>query len=103
LHGEGRLVARLAAIAFDRVEERSLLAADVRAGALAHLDVETNALAHDIRAEQAGLPCLTDRVRDAFMRKRVFAADVEVPDVATRREACDRHGLHERERILFHE
>ena len=40
---ERRLVARLAAVALDRVEQRRLLAADVGAGAPAHLDVEREA------------------------------------------------------------
>ncbi len=50
---ERRLVARLAAVALDRVEERGLLAADVGAGALADLDVEGEALAEDVVAEEA--------------------------------------------------
>ena len=40
---EGRLVARLAAEALDRVEQRRLFAADVRAGAAPQLDVEAEA------------------------------------------------------------
>ena len=52
LDRERRLVARLAAVALDRVEERRLLAADVRAGAAADLDVERSR-AEDVVAEQA--------------------------------------------------
>ena len=49
LDRERRLVARLAAVALDRVEERRLLAADVRAGAAAHLDVEADAAGRGCR------------------------------------------------------
>ena len=47
LDRERRLVARLAALALDRLEQRRLLAADVGAGAAPQLDVEV--------AEEAGL------------------------------------------------
>ena len=50
---ERRLVARLAAVALDRLEDRRLLAADVRACALADLDVEAEALAEHVVAEEA--------------------------------------------------
>ena len=50
---ERRLVARLAAVALDRVEQRGLLAADVGAGALAQLDVERETLAEDVLAQVA--------------------------------------------------
>ena len=54
LDRERRLVARLAALALDRLEQRRLLAADVGAGAAADLDVEVEAGAEDVAAEQAG-------------------------------------------------
>ena len=63
LDRERRLVARLAALALDRFEERGLLAADVRAGAAPDLDVEAAARAQDVVAEQAGGPRRADRVR----------------------------------------
>ena len=59
---ERRLVARLAAVALDRAEDRGLLAADVGAGALAHLDVEGEAVAEDVRPEEAALAGQLDRV-----------------------------------------
>ena len=48
LDRERRLVARLAALALDRLEEGRLLAADVGAGAAAELDVEGEARAEDV-------------------------------------------------------
>src|SRR6185312_4290995 len=47
LHRERRLVARLAAEAFDRIEDRGFFAADVRTGPLAYLDVEPERLAEN--------------------------------------------------------
>ncbi len=61
LDRERRLVARLAALALDRFEERRLLAADVGAGAAAELDVEREAGAQDVRAEEAGRAGGVDR------------------------------------------
>ena len=63
LDRERRLVARLAALALDRFEERRLLAADVRAGAAPELDVEGEARAEDVRTEEAGGARRTDRPR----------------------------------------
>ena len=61
LDRERRLVARLAALALDRLEERRLLAADVGAGAAPELDVEGEARAQDVGAEQAGRAGRGDR------------------------------------------
>ena len=48
-----RLVARLGALAFDRLEQRALLAADVAARADEHLEVELAARAENALAEHA--------------------------------------------------
>ena len=98
---EGRLAARLTAVSLDRVEQRGLLTADVRARALAHLDVEANAAPEDVVAEVAGGSCGLDRVGDPLPGDRVLAAQVEVPALAPGREARDRHRLDERERIVL--
>ena len=58
---ERRLEARLALLAFERLEERRLLAADVRAVAVMVEEMEAEAGAEDVVAEQAGL----DRPRRA--------------------------------------
>ncbi len=54
--GERRLVAGLAPLALDGVEDRGLLAADVGAGASEDLDVEAHAAAHHVVAEVAERP-----------------------------------------------
>ena len=51
--GERRLEARHAALAFERLEQRGLLAADVRAGAAVHDDLEVEAGTEDVLAEEA--------------------------------------------------
>src|SRR5207245_3556051 len=58
LHRERRLVARLAAFPFDRIEQGGLLAADVGAGAATDLDVEAQPLPQDVVAEEAAGPGL---------------------------------------------
>ena len=55
LGGIRRADARLAALAFDRVDQRRLLAADERPGAQADLQVEIEARAEDVLAQQAPL------------------------------------------------
>ena len=90
--GERRLDARLAAVALDRVEQRRLLAADVGAGAAAHLDVEAHARAQHVVAEQPGgrAPApMASRMRAS--RQRVLAADVEEAVLAAASRGRDGH------------
>ena len=101
LHGERRLVARLRAAALDRLEQRGLLAHDVRAGADPQLDVEGPAAAQHVVAEQAGRASLADRVLQPLARQRVLATEVQVAARGADGEALDRHRLDERERILL--
>ena len=98
---ERRLVARLAAVALDRVEQRRLLAADVRAGAHAQLDVEVEPGAHHVVAEQIVRAGLGDRVREPLPGQRVLAAEVDVGVLGAGREAGDRQRLDQRERVVL--
>jgi hypothetical protein len=93
LDGEGGLVARLPAKAFDRVEERRLLAADVGAGAAPHLDFESERGAEDAGTEVPVRERRGDRGSDARERLGILAADVEIAGLASRRVRGDRHGL----------
>jgi len=97
-HGarEGRLVARLAALTFDRVEDRRLLTADVRAGALSHLDVEREPLTEDVVAEEASLPCLGQRVLEDVMCARILAAQVDEAQARVDRQRRDGHAFEQR-------
>ena len=93
LDRERRLVARLAALALDRLEQRRLLAAHVRARTDAQLDLEAVA----VRRRRV------DRVLHAHVRERVLGADVDVALLRARREAGDRERLDERERVALHQ
>ena len=104
LDGERRLVARLAALALDRVEQRGLLAADVRAGAAPQLDVEGEALAHHVVAEEAsGRAPASIAFSSIEVAMRVLAPDVEEPLLRPGREAGDRQRLDHRERVVLHQ
>ena len=87
---ERRLVPRLAALALDRVEQGGLLAADVRAGAPAELDVERRPSAHDVLAEEAVVARLRDRVLEALGRQRVLPSDVDEAPLRATGVARDR-------------
>ena len=52
--GNGRLDARVAALPLEGVHHRRLFAADVRAGALVHPDVDALAGPHRVRADEPG-------------------------------------------------
>src|SRR5262249_25072281 len=60
--GERRLEARLALLALERLEQARLLAADVRARADERLDVDVDAGALDVLAEQPGPVRFLERV-----------------------------------------
>ncbi len=103
LDRERRLVARLAALALDRLEEGRLLATDVRAGAAPDLDVEREVRARDRRAEVAGGARGIDRATDARFGERILAADVQEALGGTGGEALDRHRLDDGEWVELHE
>jgi hypothetical protein len=98
----GRLVARLTALALDRLEQGGLLAADVGAGSPPELDVEVEARGvEDPGAEEARAPGGRDRVRDEPLGLGVLAADVEVAPARADGVAGDRHRLDDGERVTL--
>ena len=97
---EGRLRARLAAVALDRVEERGLLAADVgaRRPFAARCRSATPApMTSSPRRPRARASSIA--AREALPRQRVLAAEVDVGLLAAGREPGDRHRLDEGERV----
>src|SRR5439155_19183632 len=68
-----RLVARLAAITFDGVEQRGLLSANVSARAAPQLDVEAESATENMVSQQAACAARRNGVSDAPCRERVFA------------------------------
>src|SRR5690606_5156981 len=88
-----RLGADFAALAFEAVEQRGFLTADVGPGADADFAVERG---NDRSAKRDRLVQLSDRVR-------VFAADIDVALGRTDGLAGNRHTFDEGERIAFHD
>ena len=84
LRGERRLVARFAAIAFDRVEERGFFAADIRAGAAANFNVELKAAAQNVVAEESVFIGRLDGVSHPLGGQRIFSAQVDITFAARR-------------------
>src|SRR5206468_10849224 len=99
---ERRLVARLAPFALDGVEQRRLLAADVRAGTAAQVDVEPESLAHDVVAQEPAPTALVDRGPQPLVRQRVLAPDVEEAGLAAGRITGDGQRLDDGEGVALH-
>ena len=101
--GQRRLGADHAALALEAFEQRRLLAADIGAGADAHLHVEGVARAGDARAEHSR-PCAR---RDGALHRRdgvrIFGADVDVALGRADGDAGDRHALDQDEGIALHD
>ena len=100
---ERRLERRLAALAFHRVDEGGLFAADERAGAVADFDVEVEPRAENVLAEQAVFAGLGDGNLEPLDGERVFGADVDEAVVGVDAPAADHHGFDDRIRVAFHD
>ena len=103
VRGQRRLGAHHAALAFEAVEQRGLLAADIGAGAEPHLEVEGMC-----RAEHAApsMPARRATRIASFMVAvgvRIFGADVDVALGGADGDAGDRHALDQHEGIAFHD
>ena len=94
--------------------QRGLLAADVRARAAVHDDLEVEARTEDVRAEEALGARVVERLRQPVVAERELAAQVDERLVALDRErrdddaldqlvriALDEHAVLERRRLAF--
>ncbi len=98
-HGERRAVARGAALALRGLQQRRLLAADVRARAHLDADVEVEAfLAADVIAQQTLVPAPREDLLDALLEKGVLAAQVQEAEARADCVGGDRHALRSRGR-----
>ena len=77
LRGIGRARTRAAGEAFERGDERGLLAADKGPRALHQLDVEVEAAVENVLAQQAVLARLLDGAVEAAHRERILGAHVD--------------------------
>src|SRR6476659_10499974 len=100
---ERRAQPRLTAEALERVEQRRLLAADVRAGPPMQHRVDALAGPLDVGAEVPGRVRLGDRSLQDDALPQVLAADVDVRGLAPDRQGRDRRPLEEPVRIALHE
>ncbi len=101
LDRERRALARLAHLPLDRAHQRGLLAADEGAGAAHQVDVEDEAGAEDVLAEQpelAGLAQGDDQVLDG---QRVLVADVDDALGRAGGEGADQHPLDDAVRVAL--
>ena len=96
-----RPVARDAALALERLDERGRLAAHVRARADVDLDVEVEALtAADRLAEQSGLPAPLERLAQRLEHVAVLAAQVHEPLRRTDAVGGNGHALEDEVGVL---
>src|SRR3954463_9744597 len=101
--GERRLEARVPALALERVEQRRLLAADVRAGAAVDPELERVVGAEDAVAEVALGLRLRDRLLEPGGLQVVLTADVDERARGADDVRRDDHALDEHVRRLLHE
>jgi hypothetical protein len=101
--GERRLQPRHAALALERLEQRGLLAADVRAGATVHDDLEVEARTEDVLAEVALRLRLRDRRHQPVVAERELAAAVDEREVALDRVRRDHDALEQLVRVALDE
>ncbi len=100
--GERRLQPRLAAVAFQGVEQRGLLTALVGTGARVYDDVEPEPRAQDVRAQVPGLVCLGHRLVQAPDHVQDLAAHVDEREVRPDRVRRDDRAFDERVRRRQH-
>src|SRR5262245_47183120 len=100
---ERRLGADLAPLAFEAVEKRGFLAANISACARAHFHVELVLRAGDAAPEHAALARLLDGDLHRRNRVGIFGADVDVAVGGADGDARDGHALDQNEGIAFHD
>src|SRR5580692_3405768 len=100
---ERRLGTDEATAALEALQERSLFAANVGAGADPYLEIEVVLRAANALAEIAGAPAGRDRGIHRFDGVGIFRADIDVAFGGTHSDARNGHALDHHERIAFHD
>ncbi len=101
IRGERRLEARPTRLAFERLQQRGFLAADIGAGADEHVQVEVDARPQDVLAQEPGRIGLRERgLEPRYRLAEEFTAYVVVADRRGHRVAADRHALDDRVRVV---
>src|SRR5579863_2257273 len=103
LRGERRLIPRLAAIAFDRIEKRRLFAANIRPGPAPQFDIELERRAEDAPTKKSVRPRRLGRQRQSLSRQRILPTYVDKTLLRADGKRRDGHPLQNREWIPFHQ
>src|SRR6185436_12700748 len=98
-----RLVARLRALALERLEQRGLLPRFVRTGAPMEVDIAIKARTKHVPAEEATLVRLVDGVLEDVLDVEELAADVDVGDLGPDGVTRNRASLDQQMRVAFHQ
>lgn len=101
LGGERGAGARAAGKTFEGGDERGFLAADERPGAFHKLDIELEAAAHDVVAEEAGLARLVDGAGEAVDGERILGAHIDDALGGAGDIAANQHAFEQRVGIAF--
>ena len=96
-----RFVARLRALALERLEQRRLLARFVGAGAAVHVDVAVEAGAEDVLAENPPGVGLVDGALELVLHVEELAANVDVGDLRANGIAANRAPFNQQVRIAL--
>ncbi len=103
LAGKRRLDPGIAPFALDGLDERGFLAADVRAAAGLHLDVEREPAALDVVAQKILGGGVLNGLVQPVHTEVIFAPDVDVADAGPHRIAGDGYAFQDPVGIAFHD
>src|SRR5690606_34033557 len=95
--------ARLRALAFERLDQRRLLAGLIRAGAAMDEHVAVEPGAEDVLAQVTGAIGLFDGRLERLLHMVELAADVDVRRLRADRVAADRAPLDQQVRVALHQ
>ncbi len=98
---EGRLIARLAAIPFDRIEKRRFFSADVGARTAAQCNVEIQCGPENCAAQQSAGASGLNRIHDARGCPGIFAANVDVALFGSDGPRRNGHAFEDGNTLLF--
>jgi hypothetical protein len=100
---EGRLHARVAAIALQAGEQRRLLAALIRAGAAMDDDAQVGFRAENLRAEEALFRRFLDRLDQPRVAEVILAANVDEGDLRLDRKGAHDDAFDQLVRVVLHD
>jgi len=97
---EGRLQTRATGLSLERLDEGSLLTADICAGATMHYDIEVEATVAGVFAQQALCVGLVDSALKLDLLVPELTANINVGSLGTHAEANDKSALDQLVRVV---